>query len=649
MILLDEFIWFQKYRPSTFTDCILPARLKESLGKYVKKGDLPNMIFAGSAGIGKEQPLTATVYTPSGPVTMGSLSVGDHVIGRDGKPAMITGVYPQGVKPSYLVLFSDGTTAECGLDHLWSVTQRNKKTGEYDLRTISLREMIGSGITKDGQKKSYPWKIPLCEPVEFEQQPVPIDPYVMGVLIGDGYLGGSTIVVSCPDMDRDIIDRLGSLVGDGFDIQECRAPVCPRYTIKSRDPNHNTLRMILEHYGLNVGSKDKFIPQIYIYNDVDTRLRILAGLMDTDGSTKDGRTTFSTSSEVLGECVADLVRSLGGVATVHLYRSDEWVVRIRTNFNPFMCERKKLAWKSPVHKHIHKSVVDVAFVGDKEQQCIMVDNEDHLYLTDFYNVTHNTTVAKAMLKDIGAEVLFLNGSGKDRGIDTVKYKIESFATTASFTTNRRFVMYDEIDNLTADSQMALRSVIESVSSNCGFLGTANYPNRVTDALRSRMEVVDFAVKKDEKNEVCKELLKRLVHICKVEGVEPDVKALMEIIKSRYPDVRRMINALQNSIGEDGKINPALASRNTEGFPALIKAMSERKWSSVHEWVLEETIPAADVLAHFYANATSIFVKTTLPSAILILNDGQQQLVNSIDPKLCTIAMLTNLMKDCSFE
>ncbi len=362
-----------------------------------------NCLIGDEMGLGKLQPMSVKIIqdTPKGWTTMGELKVGSVIFGGDGKPCKVTAIYPQGVKPSYRITFRDGTHTHCGAEHLWVVKDRNRITRGKDWTVKSLQELMDRGITypKKGDSK---WQIPIVQPIEFSEKDLLVDPYILGVLIGDGYLGGSSIQFSNPDMDADINKRVKKLLPIGYSLKEERyEKTCPRYVIiEGINTRKNLINISVGNLGLKIKSGKKFIPEIYKISSVYQRMEMLKGLMDTDGSCRKNRTTYHTISTKLANDIADLVRSLGGVAIVRGYdrshegKPYEYQVNVKTMFCPFHTSRKAAEWKVPAEAQSPKKfITKVEYVGDEEQQCIAVDSPDHLYVTDDYIVTHNTVEA----------------------------------------------------------------------------------------------------------------------------------------------------------------------------------------------------------------------------------------------------------------
>lgn len=359
-----------------------------------------NSLIADHMGTGKEQPLTANILTPDGWKTMGDMSVGQRVMGPDGVIRTVTAVYHQGRKPAYRVHFQDGGHAECGLDHLWPVKDLNRIRRKQSWQTKSLRYLLSKGIhTKLGNNK---WCIPLTAPVEFSEKEFAIDPYVIGVLLGDGYLRGTGVYFSCSDWDVEIVRRVEALLPECLRVSVHRAPDCPQYGIRrkiTRATEPNRYMTELRRLELCVYSGERFIPAAYKTGSVQQRLDLLRGLMDTDGCADKNRVRYSTTSRQLALDVIEIVQSLGGVASFHVAdrtavgKSVEYILHVRLSVCPFYLKRKAAGWWVSNRNRDNRYISKVEYIGDVEQQCIRVDAENGLYITDSYAVTHNTIQA----------------------------------------------------------------------------------------------------------------------------------------------------------------------------------------------------------------------------------------------------------------
>jgi hypothetical protein len=235
-------------------------------------------------------------------------------------------------------------------------------------------------------------------PAELAHVHVPIPHYLMGVLIGDGALTNGVLQFSVPPSKQAIHDKIGDLIG--FDrLGKPRGHgTSIQVAVRGTRHKYNDMLRAVADMRLNVRSKERFIPEPYKLGSAANRLELLRGLMDTDGSAVDGRTTFHTCSLRLCNDVAELVRSLGGVAIIRKYdrahesKPPEWQVNVRMYECPFSLPAKAQQWRSPARVH-GKYITAIYWAGYTETRCISVSAADHLYITDGYNCTHNTRQA----------------------------------------------------------------------------------------------------------------------------------------------------------------------------------------------------------------------------------------------------------------
>lgn len=343
------------------------------------------------------------MLTPTGWRPFGNLQVGDEVIGANGKPTRILGVFPQGVRPVFRVRFSDGAETRCCADHLWTVrSRRNHRTNAVVEETISLKALIERGLTRPRKDKRRDRKfaVPIVAPVEFAQhaEGPPIDPYLLGMLIGDGSTRSGGIRFS--SADAEMIEAVVGTVPVGVFVDNIPGSRCDwRLTTRART-SRNPLTQALVALGLwGKGSADKFIPERYLLGTVAERLALLQGLLDTDGfvDRNTNNVEFTTVSRRLSRDVQFLIRSLGGLATPRLkpttgqtaYRMS---VRLPSGVPLFRLRRKAARYRPHTRYEPGRFIDSAEWIGATFVQCIAVDAPDGLYVTDDMIVTHNTTM-----------------------------------------------------------------------------------------------------------------------------------------------------------------------------------------------------------------------------------------------------------------
>jgi phosphate starvation-inducible PhoH-like protein len=362
---------------------------------------------------GRAQPLSSAVLTPSGFQPIGGLRVGDLVIGSNGLPTPVLGVYPQGRKEVFQLTAQDGASTLCCGEHLWQVfTAADRRRGSPG-RIVETREMAGRLRSAHQHRFELPL---LTAPVGLPPREVPLDPYALGLLLGDGCLTGST-TPSFSTADPELAMALEELL-EGIELRsKGRVDYVLRHTVGHRGGVivANPVTAALRKLGLlGARSTTKFVPEVYRHNESAVRLAVLQGLLDSDGGpvTQRGRTCriqYTTCSERLREDVSFLVRSLGGVAysrrrqaagrrpglaagrPVH-HRSDAFNLDIRlpVGVEPFRLERKRDRYRRDGGGRPMRFVHAIEPAGKAETVCIQVAAADSLYVTDDFLVTHNT-------------------------------------------------------------------------------------------------------------------------------------------------------------------------------------------------------------------------------------------------------------------
>lgn len=361
---------------------------------------------------GKAVTLDTELVTPTGTIRMGDVSVGTMLIGADGKPTVVTDVFPQGRVPVYEVRFTDGAKVKTCGNHLWEVKYHNVNTPSgvngYSTQVLSTEQMLKNGLKGGhGKGEHSVYSVRYTAPVEYEHKDVPLDPYLLGVLIGDGNLTQSTPNLTCYDPDI-ICELTGRLPSNTMMVFSKTRRT--RIIFSKKDRTHHNCEVSGLQQGLldlNLSGKlawEKKIPECYLYNDSQTRLELLQGLLDTDGCCSNRHIEFSTTSPFLRDDVIFLVRSLGGKASYKertgRYTKNGEPVFTRTNYRvhiqfpsgivPFKLPRKANVY-NPKREQLYHYIEDIVPCGMEEAQCICVDNADHLFLlADHFVPTHNS-------------------------------------------------------------------------------------------------------------------------------------------------------------------------------------------------------------------------------------------------------------------
>jgi len=262
-----------------------------------------------------------------------------------------------------------------------------------------------------------------------------------------------------------------------------------------------------------------------------------------------------------------------------------------------------------------------------------------------------TTVARALLEQLGADYIVINSS-MHGNIDTLRTDILNFASTVSFSGGRKYVILDEADYLNPNStQPALRNFMEQYSKNCGFILTCNFKNKLIEPLWSRCSVVEFSIPKEEKPKLAVQFYRRVVDILSREQVEFEPKAVAGLIEKHFPDWRRCLNELQR-YAATGKIDVGMLSNlQDDSIKQLCGYLREKHFTSVRKWVGENS--DIDVPVFFRKLYDTAFETMDSPSSVaqlvLILAKYQYQAAFVVDQEINLAACMTEIMIECSFK
>ena len=261
-----------------------------------------------------------------------------------------------------------------------------------------------------------------------------------------------------------------------------------------------------------------------------------------------------------------------------------------------------------------------------------------------------TTVAKAMLEELGADYIVVNGS-LHGNIDTLRTEIMNFATTVSFSEGRKYVILDEADYLNPQStQPALRNFMEEYSKNCGFILTCNFKNRIIEPLQSRCSVIDFLFPKKLAPSLAGSFFTRVKTILDEEQVKYDEKVLAEIIQRHFPDWRRVLNELQR-YSVSGIIDIGILSNSSQNaFKSLIALLKGKQFSDMRKWVAQniDSDPTS-IMRQLYDSSSEVIKANSIPQLVLLIGEYQYKSAFVADQEVNLVAFLTQVMADVEFK
>ena len=405
--------------------------------KTIVETDKSKVLVTSSAAAGKALENSTLIYGPDGPFPIGEAKVGQQIYGEDGELHTIIGVYPQGKKKKYIVNFSDGTSVNCCNEHLWTFqteSLRSKKSKTW--RTRSLQEIIDNyplyiasraknnfGTGETCRKNIF---IPMTQPINFPKRELPLDPYTLGALLGDGKLGSAGIQTSFSNEDKDVLEFVSTgLKQIGYELHYQSG-----YDYNIRQINREygyhqkgKLTLILEELKLDgTRSGNKFIPSIYKYSSIEDRLELLKGIIDTDGYCDGNSYDLILKSKQLVLDVQEICESLGLTAVFQTKkaictnspegRKDCGIVyRLRIKPSKIFpklhkSQKREKQWK-PTNRYSFRAITEIIETDEEiEMTCIQVDNPTSLFVTEHFIVTHNTTCLSERIRyllDSGVE------------------------------------------------------------------------------------------------------------------------------------------------------------------------------------------------------------------------------------------------------
>ena len=459
---------FRMIKPKkiTFDNITYPTDCKDMLHKALKNKD-GIIIFSAPTGSGKAVLDTTLIPVADDRhyVQIKDLKVGDLVYNRLGRPVNVIGVYPQGKKDVYRVHFTDGRYLDCCKDHLFSYYTPEQKFNYAhgckmlpEFKVSTVEELLNSGVGTTGKNSRLHLKywIPNNQPVEREEQNYYLNPYVLGVLIGDGCLMERQLTIS--SADEEIVEKVSSLLGVentvkrnsihnyNWDFIDSGRTLCEERTrlVQTADVLSESPELINTH------SYEKFIPEIYKFGSIEQRIELIRGLFDTDGTVDKNRArvSFSTTSKQLVDDIQEVLWSLGISSTVEIdnrlsghHKHIGYTIYVRTSFQIkkklFTLPRKlnRIIDYEEYHKDTNKKVRTYDFIGiqsieklDRQENmtCICVDDAEHLYqVSNQYIVTHNSTTMAACINTFSQKGDVLDNTVWSTLEDPIEYRFES--------------------------------------------------------------------------------------------------------------------------------------------------------------------------------------------------------------------------------
>lgn len=401
-----------KLREEPEIGCSLQGDILNTIVRGGRKGKL--YLRSAGSGVGKCVPNYTKIPTPKGWTTVGEVKVGDYLFDRLGNPTKVLAIYPQKEKKQiYKVYFKSGRVAECCNEHLWSYYSNKNDKNSNKLITSTLQEIIDNPKGLKDNKGAYRWSIPICEPVQYKEKEYSVDPYVMGLILGDGSFRyqNNNKSFSFSSSDEELVNYIKEKMN--YDLYKKYKGNNYSWYFEANFKTHKNVWIedILKDYPelWNKKSESKFIPQDFLLGSINQRFELLAGLLDTDGSIDNkGRVSFSTISSQLRDNVIELCESLGMTCDYSVDKRKEkystgesYSIHIQANeevkIKMFKLKRKLQKAYDYLNNNKRKerrdrdSIIKIEATNEYSYMtCFYVDNDEHLFLMNNMIVTHNT-------------------------------------------------------------------------------------------------------------------------------------------------------------------------------------------------------------------------------------------------------------------
>jgi hypothetical protein len=347
----------------------------------VRKEYLMEQTLGGYAGTGKAQPLHSSIITPHGVKTMKDIEIGNEVCTPNGGVAKVIGIYPQGEKSIYKICFSDGNYVECCEEHLWKVSDRVRRSNLLKYKKphkVFSTSYIKKCIEEKNQNKRF--YVENTNPVNFVSQKTNIKPYFLGFLLSFGSLNDNNFSIKIKNK------KLIEVIKNELNEWNCSLNHRKNSIYEITENNHFLKEELIKLNLWNLNPNEKFIPEIYLINNKDTRIEILKGMVSEKVFLEKKPFSFTHNSLNLIKNLSFLIQSLGGTCCFSETKEpNESKYVLKIFFNNY-------------NNNLKRCIKSIEYIGKMDCQCIMIDDPEHLYLTDHFIPTHNTTLIKYLTK-----------------------------------------------------------------------------------------------------------------------------------------------------------------------------------------------------------------------------------------------------------
>ena len=559
----------ERYRPKSWEDLILPESIKTTLAN-IQKSKPYRLLLYSSPGTGKCLGLNTPVLMYDGSIKMVQDVVeGDMLMGWDSTPRTVLST-TKGNAPLYKITPNRyGDSFVTNGDHLLSLIMTGREIKDSNIFELTVDYLMNlkntdkkypkEGEVINGIYMSGRYKIFHANQLLFDKKDVSIDPYFLGLWLGDGTSINTGITVGYEDYEvqkewlllyADSIDcTLSDKYNEAKNAYNLSIKNTPSYGCQ-QDGNRSWLKDQLRKYNL---IRNKHIPHDYLTNDVDTRRKLLAGLIDSDGFTQDSGIGIISKYKILADNISYLARGLGFSVTNTIKTVNDVIyyrVNITGDYDNFLSLNLRLVRKIPRKRIINKNHLVTGFkiepIGLGDYYGFEIDGDKRFLLGDL-TVTHNTSTARLIASDDNK--LYLSGSN-DFNIEVMRNKITPFASGASVTGKQKTIIIDEAENIRDALQDEFKVILDQAR-NTNFIFITNEVEKMNPALRSRCTNIEYNFINQNLTEHKKLYAKWLVDICnsiqKDYSIVIEKPAIQELFKIHFPDFRQILVVLQQLI------------------------------------------------------------------------------------------------------
>lgn len=533
----------EKYTPKTLEEMKLPTRIMNILLETSKRVGYRLLLYS-TPGTGKCLGYDTDILMYDGSIKkVQDIVVGDKLMGPDSTPRTVLSL-ARGREMLYKIIPNKGVPIICNESHILSVIESGTWNYKdtlipYNIEDIDIKKALN--LPKNHRKKLF--RVPL----NFKEQNIEIDPYILGYWLGDGFSSGASICCGYEDADNlyPILRKYAESLNMGiteYDSHENTKVFSFVINEKYGRKLTNTLIQKLRNYNL---INNKHIPKEYLFNSYENRIKLFSGLIDSDGGgdSKDKTYDFALVNKRLSDDLAWLARSLG-------YYVNQ-TIKVIKGVNYYRCmisgdfenlqlihKRKYFGKRNQIKNHLVSGFkIQKLDIGD--YYGFEIDGDKRFLLGDF-TVTHNTSSAKLITK--GHNVLYLSGSN-DFNIQTLREKVYTFANNFSVDDKQKTVIIDEAENIRNELQDAFKIILDKAKS-VNFIFITNEVQKMNDAIRSRCTNIEYNFNSQELKEQQAHYIKYTATICSQEGIEFDNSGLKELYKQYFPDFRHLLIILQ---------------------------------------------------------------------------------------------------------